>query len=87
MGKIVDNNAKIAATNKELVAIVKNLSNKNKDLQRKTYRLKKKGGSEATQRKRDPTLCPHWKKEGYHEPDACFEIAKNKDKRPPGWKI
>ena len=81
------NNAKFSATNKELVAVVKKLSNKNKDIQRETFRLKKKGGGGATQGKRDPTLLPHFKNEGYYEPDAFFELVKNKDKRPPGWKI
>ena len=81
------NNAKLAATNEELAAIVKKLSNKNKDFQRETYRVKEKGGSGAKQGKRDPTFFPHCKKEGYHEPNVCFEQAKNKDKRPPGWKI
>ena len=83
----MDNNAKLATTNEELVEIFKNMSNKNKDLQRETYRLKKTGGSAATQGKRDPTLCPYYKKEVYHAPDACFELEKNKDKPPPGWKI
>ena len=54
--QLVANNANLTATNKELGEIVKKLSNKNKDLQRETYRLEKKGGSGATQGKRDPTL-------------------------------
>ena len=60
--KLVAKNAKLAATNEDLVAIVKKLSNENKDLQQETYRLKKTGGSRAPKRKRDPTLCPHFKK-------------------------
>ena len=86
LDKLMANNAKIAAINKDLVAIVKQLSNDIKNLERETYCLKKTGGSGASQGKIYPTLFPHCKKEGYHAPDACFEIAKNKDKRPPGWK-
>ena len=41
----MDNNAKFSATNKELVAVVKKLSNKNKDIQRETFRLKKKAAA------------------------------------------
>ena len=81
------NNAKINATNEEMVVIVKNISNKNKDIQQETYCLKKNGGSGATQWNRDPTLCPHCKREFYHAPDAYFELAKNKDTGLPGWKI
>ena len=50
------NNAKINATNEEMVVIVKNISNKNKDIQQETYCLKKTGGSRETQRERYPTL-------------------------------
>ena len=56
--QLVANNAKLAATNEDLVAIVKKLSNNNKDLQRENYRLKKTGGSGATQGKRDPNCAP-----------------------------
>ena len=85
--QLVANKAKLAATNEDLVTIIIKLSNENKDIQRETYRLKKTGCSGATQGKRYPTLCPNCKKEGYHVPDACFGLAKNKDKRPPVWKI
>ena len=30
-------------------------------------------------------LCPHCKKMVAHAPDDCFELEKNKDKRPRGW--
>ena len=60
--QLVSNNAKLAATNKDLVATVKNISNDIMDLQRETYQLNKTGVSRAAQRKRYPTLCPHCKK-------------------------
>ena len=85
--QLVANNAKLAATNKDLVAIVKKLSNKIKDIKRETYHVKKTDGSRASQGKSYPTLCHNCKKEGYNAPDACFELAKNKDKLPIGWKI
>ena len=84
--KLVANNVKLATTNEGLVAIVKQFSNKIKNLDWDTYRLKKTGGNRASQGKRDLTLCPQCKKGGYHSPDACFELAKNKYKRSPGCK-
>ena len=56
------NNAKLAATNKDLGAIVKKLPNKIKNIEQETYRLKKMGGLKASQGNREPTLCPHFKK-------------------------
>ena len=79
--ELVANNTKLAATKENLVAIVKKVTNDIKYLEMKTSRLKKGG-----QRKRDTTLCPHCKKEAYHAGKACFEVVKNKDKRPTGWK-
>ena len=55
--QLVENNTKLAATNKNLVAIVKKLTNDIKNLKRETSRLKKGG-----QIKQDPTLCHHFKK-------------------------
>ena len=83
LDKLVANNTKLAATNKDLVAIVKKLTNEIKNLERETSRLKKTGGKG----KRERTLCPHCKKEVYNAAEACFELVKNKDKRPTGWKI
>ena len=84
--KLVANNAKLATTNEDVVAIVFFFPNKIKNIERETYRLKKTGAIGASQGKRNRTLFPHCKNEGYHAPDACFEITKNKENRPPGWK-
>ena len=54
--QLVTNNSKLAATNKDLVAMAKKLSNEIKNLERETSRLKKTGGSGASQGKRDLTL-------------------------------
>ena len=64
--QLVANNTKIAATNENLVAIVKKLANDIKNIERETSRLKKTG----RHGKGDPTLCPHCKKEGYHAAEA-----------------
>ena len=85
--QLVVNESKLATNNEDLVAMVQKLSNKIKNIERETSYLKKMGASRASQGNRDPNLCPHCKKEGYRAPDACFELAQNKEKRPPGWKI
>ena len=56
--KLVSSNVKLAAANKEVVAVVKKLINDNKDIQGEINRLKKRGSSGVTQGKRDLTLCP-----------------------------
>ena len=57
-------NAKLSATNEELVDVVKKLTNNNKDIQIESNRLKKGGGSRATQGKKYPTMCPIFKEGG-----------------------
>ena len=84
--QLFTSNAKLAATNEELVAVDKKVTNNSKDLQQECNRLKKRGGRRATQGKRNPTLCHHCKKEGYHDPSACFDIVNNKHNCPPGRK-
>ena len=64
--KLVTSNAKLATTNEELVDVVKTLTKENKYIQREINLLNQWDGSKATQGKRDPTMCPHCKKEGYH---------------------
>ena len=79
--KLVVNNTKLAATNENLVTMVKTLTNDINNLGQETSCLKKVGQSS-----RGPTLFHHCKKEVYHEPEACYEIAKSKYKRPPRWR-
>ena len=76
--KLVANNTNLAATKKDLVAILKKLTNNINDLERGTSRLNKTGG----QGNRDPTLCPHCKKNEYHAAEACFELGKTKTSAP-----
>ena len=70
------------SNNESLSALVKNLSNDIKNLERRIYRLKKGGQVSA----RNTTLCANCKKEGFHQPQDSYELPKNKDKRPPGWR-
>ena len=76
------NITKLAASNKSLVALVTKLTGDIKNLERDNLCLKKGGQVSG----RSPTLYHHCKKEGYHQPDAYYELDKNKYKRPPGWR-
>ena len=76
--QLVSNNTKLAASNKSRVTMVKKLTGDIKNLERDNSRLKK--GMQI--RGRGPTLCHHCKKERYHQSDACYELATNKDKCP-----
>ena len=80
--QLVLNNTKLAASNERLVALVKKLTGDIKNLELDNSQLKK-GGQVSGQ---NTTLFHHSKKEGYHHPDAYYELAKNKDKLPPGWR-
>ena len=76
------NNTTLAARNESLVALVRKHQNEIKNLERELARYKKPGQVIA---RNPPTLCANCKKEGYHQPQDCYELVKNKDKRPPGW--
>ena len=75
-------NTTLAPSNDSLAALVKK-KNEIKNLEREIYRIKK--GSQAIARN-PPTLCANCEKEGYHHPQDCYELTKNKEKRPPGWR-
>ena len=76
--KMVLNNTTITTSDKSLVALVKKLSNDIKNLEREVSRMKKGGQVSAS----NTTLCANCKKEGFRQPQDCFELIKNKDKRP-----
>ena len=76
--QLVVNNTKLAATNENLVAMVKKLTGGIKNLERDNARLKKGGKSSQ-----GPTLWHHCKKGVYHVPDACYELAKKQIQAPP----
>ena len=78
--QLVLNKTTLATSNESLVALVKKLSGDIKNLEREIYRLKKGRKFSA----RNTTLCTNCKREGFHQSEACYELPKNKDKRPPG---
>ena len=77
--QLVLNNTTPLTSNESLVAQVKKLTGEIKNLERENSHLKK-GGQVSGQ---STTLLHHCKKEGYHQPEACYKISKNKDKPPP----
>ena len=79
--QLVLNSTTLSTSNESLVALVKKLSGDTKNLEREISRLKKGGQVSA----RNTTLCINCKKEGFHQPQDCYELVKNKDKHPPGW--
>ena len=82
LNQLVLNNTTLTNSNESLVDLVKKQANDLKNLERELARLKKPQASARN----PPTLCANCKKEGYHQPQDCYELAKNKDKRPPGWR-
>ncbi len=79
--ELVTSNATLTKANAELVSANAALTKANAAL---TAKVNGKASPAAGARK--PKLCPNCKKEVYHAPDDCFELEKNKDKRPPGWR-
>ena len=78
------NNITLTNTNESLMALVKKQAGNLKNLERELACLKKPQ-AQASPRNL-PTLCANCKKEGYHQAQDCYELAKNKEKRPPGWR-
>ena len=62
------NNTTLTTSNESLVALVKKLNGDIKNLERENSCLKK-GGQVST---RNTTLCTNFKKEGFHQPEACY---------------
>ena len=81
--QLVLNNTTLATSNESLVDLVKKHQNEIKNLERELARYKKPGQASP---RNPPTLSANCKKEGYHQPQDCYELSKNKDKRPPGWR-
>ena len=44
-----------------------------------------RGGGRENKQKKQTTHCPNCKVEGFHKPDDCFELVKNKAKRLAAW--
>ena len=84
LNQLVLNNTTLTATNESLVALVKKQAGGLKNLEQELARLKKPQAQAGP--RNPPTLCANCKKEGYHQAQDCYELAKNKEKRPPGWR-
>ena len=78
--QLVLNNTTLSTSNESLVALVKKISGDIKNFEQEISRQKNGGQVSA----RNTTLCSTCKKEGFHKPQYCYELLKNKDKRPPG---
>ena len=79
MNQLMLKNTTLTNSNKSLVALMKKQANDLKNLKQELVRLNKKNVSARN----PPTLCANCKKEGYHQPQDCYELAKNQDKPPP----
>ena len=81
---LVKSNALLTKTNAELSALVKSQA---ADIKSggggRRNRDKKAGGDKP---RRESKYCPNCKRDTWHDPDECFELTKNKDKRPANWK-
>ena len=80
--QLVLNNTTLMTSNESLVALVNKLNGNIKNLECENLRLKKCGQVSIS----NTTLCTNFKKEGFHQPDACYKLLKNKEKCPPGWR-
>ena len=80
LDELVKTNAMLTATNVTLTATILKLTKVVNDL---TEVKKGRGGSGSGGGGRgDAKHCPNCKRDTWHKPDDCFELAKNKDKRP-----
>ena len=87
---LVNSNAALTATNAELSNTIKTQAAKIKSLASSLASIKttKKGngGGGGSKPKREQKWCPNCKRDTWHDPDDCFELAKNANKRRKGWK-
>ena len=81
---MVLNNTTLTTTNESLVALVKKQAGDLKNLEQELARLKKPQAQASP--RNPPTLWVNCKKEGYYQAKDCYELATNKEKRPPGWR-
>ena len=91
MAELVKTNATLTSTNATLAATILKLTKVVNDL----TEVKKGrgsggggggGGGSGGSRRGDAKHCPNCKRDTWHKPDKCFELARNKEKRPSYWK-
>ena len=82
---LVKSNALLTKTNAELSALVKSQA---ADIKSGGggRRNRDKKGADGDKPRRVSKYCPHCKRDTWHDPDECFELSKNKDKRSSNWK-
>ena len=90
---LVNSNATLTKTNAELsdtiktqVAEIKALKASLASSKANKKGNKGNGGSKTKKEQKEQKWCPNCKRDTWHDPDDCFELAKNADKRGPNWK-
>ena len=97
LGQLVANNTTLTETNAEMAEAIKHLQATVQMLRQEMKEFKLllgrgrgrdggRGGDRAPEGGRPKKLCLNCKREVYHVPDECFELAKNAGKRPASWR-
>ena len=97
LDQLVANNTTLTATNAEMADAIKHLQatvqmlrQEMKDfkllLSRGRGRAGGRSGDRAPEGGKQLKMCPNCKREVYHSPDECFELAKNAGKQPANWR-
>ena len=86
--EIVKDNAALTITNAELSASVASLIKANKKLSRRVFNCRNSNNHtrEYSPEPHPKTMCPHFKIGVMHAPNNCFELDKNSNRCPRGWK-
>lgn len=95
--QLVANNATLTATNAEMADAIKHLQATVQMLRQEMKEFKLlltrgrgraggRSGDRAPEGGKPLKMCPNCKREVYHSPDECFELAKNAGKRPASWR-
>ena len=84
LAELVASVTKLTPSNAKLVDSVSKLTKANEGL---TAKLNKAVGGRGYEgaHPRPKKLCPHCKRMTKHPPDKCYELEKNKSRRPQGW--
>ena len=79
---LTKSNTKLTETTVKLGKIIADLTG-----QLKRAQGNKHGGGKENKQNTQTTNVPNCKVDGFHKPDNCFELVKNKAKHPAAWKI
>ena len=91
MADLVKTNVTLTSTNDTLTATILKLTKVVNDLKEVKKGRGSGGGGSGGGRisgsgRGDAKHCPNCKRNTWHKPDECFELARNKEKRPSYWK-